>query len=388
MIIKGYLTEISFIELLRIISKYDGRLGIWNFDDRKQIESFFLNKQVVYFNVNKRNIVDLEEIKSFVNELCLDKKSYYAFQTNAVAPDFKETITTVEQLINFSLSQGNENEIPEIHLPNLQTKFETVNKVSTVIEGELEGFWNKTVDLLHNGCSGEDILNQFDFSEKEVQESLYKLRTKGLIKTFRAFKFNKPIGVQSPFANSLQRLSSKAKAFSETPTPTEGQHNVRENQQNFFQNHETAKNNGNQNSNQNTFLNEMPPPPTILVPEENQKIESPQVFQTPPAQSPVSNHNEPSLENEPPLYLEIESKDIVEIIEEQIDDQDILEYQGTIDENPVKSLADEVNQPNVETEEFRGNPSISREKPNSLNELNNPSGKTGLVRRMLNSLFR
>lgn len=410
MIIKGYLTEISFVELLKIISKHDGRLGIWNFEDKIQYECFFFDKKVVYFNVNKWNITDIAEIKKVVLEICADKKSYYAFQSNVEVPNFTEPVTTVEQLLNFSLSHNENEENIQSNLPNLQTKFETVNKVSFPVEGELEQFWNETVNILHQGCSGREICDQFNYSEKEVREALYKLRTIGLIKPFRAFKFNNSSQINKAFDEKLNRSSEqingvKPEIQEESQTEvlvasnTENNNEVQLSEQNILAVNENTQQNvelnfceqipGNPTPGifQKEIFNDIPPPPSILVPVFTQQIETPQ-FQNPtPFEINVSNFQESSeLLSEPDYFTaqnDSRNENTVELINE-----DIQEFTEIID---LPNRSPKVHQETFEekkivkfTEPYKEN----KQKYQSSSETINLPTKTGLVRRMLNSLFR
>ena len=80
MSIKGNFSDITFAELLKIISKYNGRLGIWNFQEKKQYECFLQNENMIYVNINGQNVIDPDIITRFLSDLSSDKQSYYSFQ--------------------------------------------------------------------------------------------------------------------------------------------------------------------------------------------------------------------------------------------------------------------------------------------------------------------
>lgn len=208
MAIKGYLNDIKFVEVLRIIGKHNGRLGIWNFSEGKQYECFFQDAKIIYLNFNGVNIQNVDELKKVILDLSSDDKSYYAFQ-NDTAPVYTPPIISVSELLEYSLSQTVGSFNNEDDLPNLQTKFETVNKLNFPLQGELEDFWNKSIGMLHEGCSGYDICNAFNYSEREVQEALYKLRTTGLIKPVRVFKAVNPALRTKMLSRNLNRIANR-----------------------------------------------------------------------------------------------------------------------------------------------------------------------------------
>lgn len=209
MSIKGYLNEIKFVELLRLIAKSEGRLGIWNFGESKQYECFIQNNQILYLNFSGKDVTDLDEAKSLFAELLSDNNSYFAFNNDRVSNFPRQPLISLSELLEFTLSRSVSKMDSNDELPNLQTRFETVSKSFTPVEGELEEFWKNCVWMLHEGCSGDDICNKFTYSPREVQENLYRLRVKGLIKPVRVFK---PINAgfkKSLITQNLRKIANK-----------------------------------------------------------------------------------------------------------------------------------------------------------------------------------
>lgn len=185
MTIKGYLSDITFVELLRVIGNHNGRLVIWNFDEKKQYECFLSDNSVIYLNFCGQAISEYEPAKNMFLELNGDKKSYYAFQADSFSASLNKPIILVKRLMNFLLTENVEPD--ENLLPNAHTRFETVNKVDVAVEGEQAQFWKDSIDLLHKGCSASEICEQLGLPEKNVRQNLYKLRMNGLIKPMRMF---------------------------------------------------------------------------------------------------------------------------------------------------------------------------------------------------------
>lgn len=185
MTIKGYLSDINFVELLRVIGNHNGRLVIWNFDEKKQYECFLSDNSVIYLNFCGRVISEYESAKNMFLELNADKKSYYAFQADSFSASLNKPIILVKRLMNFLLTENVEPD--ENLLPNAHTRFETVNKADVAVEGEQAQFWKDSSNLLHKGCSASEICEQLGLPEKTVRQNLYKLRMNGLIKPMRMF---------------------------------------------------------------------------------------------------------------------------------------------------------------------------------------------------------
>jgi len=185
MAIKGYLSEINFVELLKVVSNYNGKLRVWNITDNKQYECFFYNQSVISLNFCGKSVTAREVVNDVFFELLTDCKSYYAFEDDSSLPEHNSPIVSVDELLDFSVF-----ETPEANddlLPHIHTKFETVNKFDFVLQGELADFWRDSIKLLHKGCSGYDLCIELGLEERLVRQNLYKLRTTGLIKPVRMF---------------------------------------------------------------------------------------------------------------------------------------------------------------------------------------------------------
>ena len=206
MSIKGNFSDISFAELLKVISKYDGRLGIWNFQEKKQYECFFQNNNVVYLNINGQNISDGNRINSFISEISADKTSYYAFQKDAVLDSKPQiSIAVGKMLSSLVLSNVTHEEIERL-LPNPLTKFEIVPEFSDVAIGDLRGFWDLAAAHFQAGCSALDLAELFGIDIKDVQTNFYKLRTIKAIRPVRLFKINKLSAKSGSAGSNLKRL--------------------------------------------------------------------------------------------------------------------------------------------------------------------------------------
>lgn len=207
MAIKGYLSEITFTELLKIISNYNGKLIVWNFKENKQYECFFYDQAVIYLNFCGNAVLSEESVKDVFLELLTDDKSYYAFQDEKFPEAARAPIVSVKNLMDLSLF-----ETPEADdelLPHLYTRFETVNKGEFEIQGNLAEFWKDADRLLHKGCSGYDICIELGLEEKTVRQNLYKLRTSGLIKPVRMFNASNTLLKAGRTKQDLGRLAGK-----------------------------------------------------------------------------------------------------------------------------------------------------------------------------------
>lgn len=214
MTIKGYLSDITFVELLKIIGKQNGRLVIWNFDEKKQYECFILDKSVIYLNFSGQVVSEIESAKKIFLELNADKKSYYAFQADSFSSSMNKPIISIGKLLNVLLVESAEAD--ENLLPNLHTRFETVNKDEFVVDVEQAEFWKDSIQLLHKGCSASEICEQFGLPENTVRQNLYKLRMNGLIKPVRMFNAGNSFARSRAARQNLSRIAGNLNSAQQT----------------------------------------------------------------------------------------------------------------------------------------------------------------------------
>lgn len=214
MTIKGYLSDITFVELLKVIGNHNGRLVIWNFDEKKQYECFLCDNSVIYLNFSGQVISEIESAKKIFLELNADKKSYYAFQADSFSASLNNPIISVGKLLNYLLIESTDAD--ENLLPNIHTRFETVNKVDFTLEGEQAEFWKDSIELLHKGCSASEICEKFALPEKAVRQNLYKLRMTGLIKPVRMFNAANSSARSKAARQSLSRIAGNANGAQQT----------------------------------------------------------------------------------------------------------------------------------------------------------------------------
>ena len=186
MAIKGYLGEVTFVELLKVVSKYNGLLRLWDFTGNKQYECFFYRQSVIYLKLCGTPVTEKELVKDVFFELLTECKCYYSFEKAPVVPEHDSPIVSVSELLDFSVFEMDE-PIDEF-LPHINTRFESADKVDFDLQGDLGDFWRDSLKFLHKGCSGYDLCVELGLEERSVRQNLYRLRTTGLIKPVRKFK--------------------------------------------------------------------------------------------------------------------------------------------------------------------------------------------------------
>lgn len=339
MSIKGNLNDISFAELLRIISKYNGRLGVWNFHEKKQYECFLQNESLVYFNANGRNISENEAINSFIPELNSDKQSYYAFQKDAILDTKPQINLSLNKILSATVFSNQNPAELEQHLPNVLTKFEIVPEFNGNLSPELESLWHLSIHHFHEGCSPSQLADILGMNVKEVQIIFYKLRMIKAIKPVRLF--------------NIKNVSSKAK-------------NAGANLQKIINMRNGVKN----------------APVTSEVPSidsQNQKIEDDllQISSDDPPQPAII------AEKRDKFFDKVELDKVIEIPTNQ---QFINKYispvsnEQTVVQNPTDNteIVDKTNE---------AKPQIAPSPTKPIFDLNSNLGKQGLIKRMLSSLF-
>lgn len=203
---KGYLADIEFIELLRIISKHDGKLGIWHFESRRQFDFFFKERNLIYLLSNGNQIKGLEEIQKIVESLVPDRQSYYAFQKELPPIPGLASIISVKELLSSVLQSKSPVEYNDEVLPNAHTRFESVNKAFTPLKGELGTFWEDCFHLLVRGSSIEQIAAKLNIDIDEARRNFHKLRVVGMVKPVRAFSASTISSQMSDLRSNLSLL--------------------------------------------------------------------------------------------------------------------------------------------------------------------------------------
>ena len=123
MTIKGYLGEINFVEILKIVGKLSGRLIIWNFTERKQYECFFYDNSILYLSLSGQRVQTKEAAKELFFELLTDNQSYYAFQDEKPSAELNTALVSVAEVLDFTLFEKPAGETNDELLPHIDTKF-------------------------------------------------------------------------------------------------------------------------------------------------------------------------------------------------------------------------------------------------------------------------
>lgn len=298
MIVKGYLNEISVIELLKVVGKYSGNLAFWNFAEGKQFELFLRDGSLTYMNANGSRLTESNQVIATVKDLTNDRKSYYKFQSDIVLTSFGSPMIGVNELINALMSAEEPEEVvADDHLPNIDTRFETVNKLRFPLLGPLAEFWSASSELLHQGCSGRDICQETDFSESEIRKALYDLRNLGLIKPIRAFKAEIS---QSTIDRRVNRRPRKA-LVSATTSATNGNGSYTA----------TVPNNGNRTVDQINDIRPTPPITLVTDPPPPDILTNLTSYTGPVIVHPDDNPSTPAAEEPKPI---VETKPVIEPI--------------------------------------------------------------------------
>lgn len=343
MAIKGYLSEIAFVELLKVVGNYNGKLRVWNLTDSKQYECFFYNRSVIYLNFCGKSVTADELVKDVFFELLTDCKSYYAFENDSASPADAVPLVSVKELLDFSVFETAE--ANDDLLPHIETRFETVTKSDLDLQGELAGFWRDSLKLLHKGCSGYDLCIELGLEERLVRQNLYRLRTGGLIKPMRAFK-----AADSLAKSRILKQSSgsfvNGHSNGHPPLPRSAQYRPPSFPQNVIP---------------PDFLLKEPQP--LPLPEDDLLVSN----NLPPVQNSAVNNS---------LYLQ-DNQSFADVKDsESLSDHSL---QVSVDELPTA-----VHAANFST----NSPNTASEKLQTGNKTLLPPKRTSLIKRMLDSLFR
>lgn len=348
MSIKGNFSDISFAELLKIISKYNGRLGVWNFQEKKQYECFLQNETVVYININGQNVLDADTVNSFLTELSSDKQSYYAFQKDVLLDSKPQISLDVSKILSTALLSNAKLEDLEQQLPNILTKFEISKEFSGNLPEDLEAFWNLSITHLHMGCSASELANFFGMKLKEVQLNFYRLRTIGAIKPVRLFKVNSAAIKAKSAGSNLQRIVGMRNGVKPSPPAA------------------------------NNF------PPNVPVNQQPSGVPVNQPSNAPinqPPYVPVNQDSKPVLVNETQTLDNFELDNVIQIPNNE---HFVSKYSPSVSNDNEEAEKMDSSKEIVNNENVNNN-AVQNKKP--IFNVNSDLVKPGIVRRMLSSLF-
>jgi hypothetical protein len=122
----------------------------------------------------------LELINCNIGDFEFQKRSPYDLKDN-----FHISIEHI--LLNTATAVDEINAYKE-YFPHEKTRFKLAGPLDVWLDGELYSFWERSANLLAEGCSADEISKNLGLNLEKVQLHLYKLRSVGKIEPMRAME--------------------------------------------------------------------------------------------------------------------------------------------------------------------------------------------------------
>ena len=224
MAIFGNLTEFPFLE---VISMLQSRTGVLRFSNLRPYESVELQLQTGQLRgltVDGVPIFDVGMARSYLLEISEKRVGDFEFRKTSDLTTRQSPLSIVvkDALLRSDVARS---PIPDMHLPDPQTRFAPAAADTAQMSDDLKRFWVSAHSLLLNGSSAEQIARALRLELRAVQVMLYQLRTIGAIRPARRIEETMPIKPPAVTSASQSAPSQSVSApfspelFSPKPLP-------------------------------------------------------------------------------------------------------------------------------------------------------------------------
>lgn len=194
MAIYGNLTEFPFLE---VISMLQNRIGVLHFTNLRPYESVELHLhegRLQSLAVDGVLIFDAQIARSYLSEIAVRRTGDFEFRKSKDLNIRHSPLNIV--VTNALLRSGASDDlfqVPDVQLPDPQTRFTPAAAETAHVEDDLKTFWLRAQPLLSRGSSAEQIARDLRLELRVVQLALHKLRTIGAIRPARRIEETVPI---------------------------------------------------------------------------------------------------------------------------------------------------------------------------------------------------
>jgi hypothetical protein len=193
----GNLSEFGFLEVIKMLGRKSGVLGLSQLRPYERVELHLQAGVMQALYVDGAPVLDAAVARSYLLEIAGKRAGEFEFGNSRHAVLNPLNIVVTDALLRHG-AHAELLEAPREHLPDPKTRFNVAQTVTSEhLDAELKRLWPLIHPHLMRGSSAEDIAAHLRLDSAAVQLALHKLRTIGAIRPARRIQ-ERPSAAPTP----------------------------------------------------------------------------------------------------------------------------------------------------------------------------------------------
>jgi hypothetical protein len=188
MAIFGSLDELPIPEILSMLGQRSGHLKVWDLPDDKRCDLYIDKGKLKALRINGRKVQEVFEVREEMVSLLSTTRGSFEFDRCAPKALQQGLNVSIQQLLLSAATAIDEIAAYRNNFADPRTRFQMLTSFDTWTDQELAHFWERAESTLMEGASAQELADMLAISLEQVQLTLYKLRSLGIIEPVRQFQ--------------------------------------------------------------------------------------------------------------------------------------------------------------------------------------------------------